>query len=292
MLMICLAALIAVTAGLFARIVSIRRSVDEIRMQLARRMQTDTNTGIDVSCSDKKVLLLAADLDRQLKLLRQKQIRYTRGDQELKTAVTNISHDLRTPLTAIYGYLNLLDSEEMSDTAAQYLKLVANRVDAMKALTEELFRYSVILSADSYEETEELSLRAVLEESIAAYYGAILNAGIQPEISLCEQPVKRKLNRQAAARIFSNIISNAVKYSDGDFSVSLDRDGTVVFSNSAQNLDPVTTARLFHRFYTVETGQDSTGLGLSIARLLTERLGGTIQAEYREGRLYITVSFL
>ena len=88
MLMICLAALIAVTAGLFARIVSIRRSVDEIRMQLARRMQTDTNTGIDVSCSDKKVLLLAADLDRQLKLLRQKQIRYTRGDQELKTAVT------------------------------------------------------------------------------------------------------------------------------------------------------------------------------------------------------------
>ncbi len=221
MLMICLAALIAVTAGLFARIVSIRRSVDEIRMQLARRMQTDTNTGIDVSCSDKKVLQLAADLDRQLKLLRQKQIQYTRGDQELKMAVTNISHDLRTPLTAIYGYLNLLDSEEMSDTAAQYLKLVANRVDAMKALTEELFRYSVILSADSYEEAEELSLRAVLEESIAAYYGAILNAGIQPEISLCEQPVKRKLNRQAAARIFSNIISNAVKYSDGDFTLSL-----------------------------------------------------------------------
>ncbi len=289
MLMICLAALIAVTAGLFARIVSIRRSVDEIRMQLARRMQTDTNTGIDVSCSDKKVLQLAADLDRQLKLLRQKQIQYTRGDQELKMAVTNISHDLRTPLTAIYGYLNLLDSEEMSDTAAQYLKLVVNRVDAMKALTEELFRYSVILSADSYEEAEELSLRAVLEESIAAYYGAILNAGIQPEISLCEQPVKRKLNRQAAARIFSNIISNAVKYSDGDFTIRLDAQGRICFENQAQKLDPVSAARLSERFYTVEDGRGSTGLGLSIARTLTEKTGGKMEVEYRDGRLCVTL---
>ncbi len=159
----------------------------------------------------------------------------------------------------------------------------------MKALTEELFRYSVILSADSYEETEELSLRAVLEESIAAYYGAILNAGIQPEISLCEQPVKRKLNRQAAARIFSNIISNAVKYSDGDFTIRLDAQGRICFENQAQKLDPVSAARLSERFYTVEDGRGSTGLGLSIARTLTEKMGGKMEVEYRDGRLCVTL---
>ena len=115
--------------------------------------------------------------------------------------------------------------------------------------------------------------------------------GIAPEIFLPEGAVVRALDSSAVSRIFGNIISNALKYSDGDFSVALDRDGTAIFSNAAHALDPVVTAQLFDRFYTVETGRGSTGLGLSIARLLTERMGGTIQAEYREGRLLIAVRF-
>lgn len=129
--------LAAAVTGLLFKIQILHQAVDEIRIQFAERMETDTNVGIDTVCSDKKIKQLAADLDRQLKLLRQKQIQYTRGDQELKTAVTNISHDLRTPLTAIYGYLRLLEKEEMSETAAQYFAIIQNRVDALKTLAEE-----------------------------------------------------------------------------------------------------------------------------------------------------------
>lgn len=92
-------------------------------------------------------------------------------------------------------------------------------------------------------------------------------------------------------RIFSNILSNALKYSDGDLRVTMDESGVITFSNSANSLDPVTVGRLFDRFYTVETAHNSTGLGLSIAKLLTERMGGTIRANYQDGNLNITVSF-
>ena len=283
--------LLAAVLILLYKIASIYHAADEIQAQLAEHMEMDTNTGIDISCADPKMKALAAGLDRQLKALRRKELVYTRGDAELKTAVTNISHDIRTPLTAVCGYLSLLKEENLTDAGAQYLGILENRVEALKELSEELFRYSVILSLDSYGEKEELSLAAVLEECIAGYYGAILKAGMRPEIRLTKNAVKRHLNRQAVSRIFSNIISNAVKYSDGDFTIRLDAQGRICFENQAQKLDPVSAARLSERFYTVEDGRGSTGLGLSIARTLTEKMGGKIRAEYREGVLYFYVWF-
>jgi hypothetical protein len=90
-------------------------------------------------------------------------------------------------------------------------------------------------------------------------------------------------------KIFSNIISNAVKYSDGDFSVTMKEDGSVTFTNTAKELNAVSVGRLFDRFYTVEASRNSTGLGLSIAKLLTERMGGSIEAAYQSEQLHITV---
>lgn len=291
MLLLAFILLLAVIVGLRIKIYRICHSIQEIRMQFAERMQTDTNVGIDLTYTDKYINPLAADLDRQLKLLRQKEIRYTRGDQELKAAVTHISHDLRTPLTAIYGYLSLLEQEELSETAVQYLAVIQNRTDVLKDLAQELFEYSIILSADRYKEKEELSLNAILEESLAGYYAAILKAGITPQVHMCSQPVKRSLNRQAVARIFSNIIGNVIKYSDGDFQASLDVHGCIRFSNHAAALDPVSVGHLFDRFYTVESGRGSTGLGLSIARTLTEEMGGSMEAVYQDGELHISVVF-
>ena len=215
-----------------AKINSLHRAADELRREFGKRILQDTNVGIDISSSDKKMRQLAADLDQQLKLLRREQIRYTQGDQELKTAVTNISHDLRTPLTAICGYMNLLSQEEVSETVREYLSIIDNRIKTMKALTEELFRYSVILSVDTCDVREDVSLNRALEECIAAYYGALVEAGMEPEIRMPERPVIRKLNAQALSRIFSNIVSNALKYSDGDFLVVLDEGGTISFFQS------------------------------------------------------------
>ena len=268
----------------------LRRSLDEIARQLGERLTQDTNSPIFLSTRDAHARRLAAELNIHLKELRRQRQRFQQGDTELKNAITNISHDLRTPLTAIQGYLDLLEREEQPENTRRYLDSIQNRMEAMTRLTEELFRYS--LAADLPElKLEPVDLRRCLEESLVSFYAAMVQRGITPEISMPEGPVVRSLDPSAASRIFGNIISNALKYSGGGLTAALDQAGTVTFSNPARSLDPVTTAQLFDRFYTVETGQGSTGLGLSIARLLTERMGGRIQADYRAETLYITVSF-
>ena len=108
---------------------------------------------------------------------------------------------------------------------------------------------------------------------------------------MADEKVVRQLDAAALRRIFDNILSNAVKYSDGDLAVSLLPDGSVTFSNSAQTLSRVQAERLFDRFYTVEAARNSTGLGLSIARLLVEKMNGTITADYKDGKLHICVCF-
>lgn len=233
---------------------------------------------------------LAESINRQLRQLRRERRRFQQGDLELKEAVTNISHDLRTPLTAICGYLDLLEQEEKSQNVQRYLSQIEDRTRALRQLTEELFCYSV-LSSSREDPNEKVDLCRFLEESLLSFYGAMRQKGIHPEIEMPDEKVERMLSPSAVSRVFGNIVSNALKYSDGDLRVMMDTNGTVTFSNSCKTMDPVTVGRLFDRFYTVETAHNSTGLGLSIARLLTERMGGTIQAHYREGRLTITVSF-
>lgn len=276
---------------LVLRLVSMRRAADELRETFADRLKSDTNVGISISTSDKKMRHLAADMDRQLKLLRKAQLNYMQGDRELKAAVTNMSHDLRTPLTAICGYMELLKQEPLSDPARSYLGIIENRVQALKNLTEELFRYSVILSADFDTEKKTLSLNAALEETAAAYYGALKNAGIEPLISMPETEICRTLNRQAFMRILSNLMDNAVKYSKNNLSITLAQDGSITFGNQTDTLDELTAGRLFDRFFTVESGERSTGLGLSIAKTLTEEMGGSVKADFQNDFLSITLHF-
>lgn len=139
-------------------------------------------------------------------------------------------------------------------------------------------------------EPKRLDLVRLLEASMLSFYGAMEAKKIQPELSLPEEPVWRELDEQAVNRIFSNLIGNALKYTEGDFAVSMEG-GTIRFSNSAPQLTAVTAGRLFDRFYTVEASRNSSGLGLSVARTLTERMGGTIEAEFADGRLTIVLSF-
>ena len=225
----------------------------------------------------------------QLRLLRKERHRYQQGDLELKEAVTNISHDLRTPLTAINGYLDLLEREEKSESVQRYLSQIQNRTEVLKNLTEELFRYSVVTSSQELK-PERMDVVRALEESLLSFYAVMQEKGIQPEIKLPEEPVYRELDAGAVNRIFSNIISNALKYSDGDLSVVMDTDGSITFTNTAHNLNAVTVGRLFDRFYTVEASRNSTGLGLSIAKLLIERMGGNIEAIYNNNKLQIKIT--
>ena len=273
------------------KVLSMRRSARQMLRELTEKLSEDTNTLISLSGSDREMRRLAAELNRQLRTLRELRLRYQQGDQELKDAVTNISHDLRTPLTAICGYLELLEREEKSEAASRYLERIAERTEAMKALTEELFRYSVVLSTAEDMTPEPVDLNAALEEASADFYAALTGRGIEPVIDLPQTHVVRHLNRAALNRILSNLFSNALKYSDGDLEVTLSPEGELAFSNAAAGLDPVQVGRLFDRFFSLEAARSSTGLGLAIARTLVERMGGSIAAGYQAGRLTVTVRF-
>lgn len=282
--------LAAAVIALSWKLCAVRRSADDLREQLSRWLADDTNILLRISGRDRAMRKLAAELNRQLVELRKARLQYRNGNQELHEAITNISHDLRTPLTAICGYLELLEQEEKSAAAERYLGVIQERAEALKQLTEELFRYSVILSTQECKE-EPVDLKAALEESLAAFYTALTERGITPNVLFPEEKVVRLLDRSALSRVFSNLLQNAIRYSDGDLSVVLTAEGEIGFSNSAAALNEVQVGRLFDRFYTVEAARNSTGLGLSIARTLVEQMHGTICARYESGRLCLTIRF-
>ena len=294
MLWLCvLCAILAfVIAVLIIKVVLLHRAADEIRAELGARLDTDTNTLITISCGDRHMRRLAADLNTQLRLLRKERRRLQSGDLELKEAVMNMSHDLRTPLTAICGYLELLKQEEKSEAVSRYLAVIENRTEAMKQLTEELFLYSVITSVSNDIKYEDVIVNSVLEESVSAYYAALKSRGITPVITMPECKIQRRLDRRALSRIFGNIIGNAVKYSDGDLEIALSETGAIDFTNSASQLDEIQIGKLFDRFYTVEAANKSIGLGLSIAKTLAEQMNGTISARYYSGKLNIHIVFV
>lgn len=283
--------LIAIIIALLVKIHILQKSVKEIEIAFADRLVTDTNILIDISSSDKNVRRLANTINGQLRKLRTERRRFQQGDLELKNAVTNISHDLRTPLTALSGYLELLEQEEKSESVNRYIEIMKDRVDILTQLLEELFRYSVIISTKDNITKEQVIINTVLEESIAAFYTVLTERNIMPEIQISETKVVRMLDRSALSRVFSNLISNVIKYSDGDLKIVLSENGEIVFSNMASGLDEIQVGRLFDRFYTVEAARKSTGLGLTISKTLVEQMKGTISATYENNRLSIHIFF-
>lgn len=299
--------LLAVAVLLLAiKIYLLQKGVDEVRREFTARLEVDTNNPVFISTRNRHLRQLASEINDQLGKLRRERQRFQTGNRKLTEAVTNISHDLRTPLTAISGYLDLLEREQQSETVARYLDYIRNRTDVLSQLTQELFTYTLVTNGEEKAapnaaggagksqraaagRMEQLELNRLLEECLISYYGAFRKQGIEPEILLPGEPVVICGQKASMARIFGNIISNALKYSDGDLKVTLTRDAAITFSNRAKGLTPVLVEQLFQRYYTVETGMQSTGLGLSIAKELTEGLGGRISAECREGRLVITV---
>lgn len=290
---LCILFALALSAAVFLLIkyLRLKKGIRKINTQLQDKVNNDTNTLISVREGGRDVKDIAALLNRELKMFREEGLRFKKGDNDVKEAVANISHDLRTPITAISGYLELLEREEKSEAVERYIGIINERCMALKSLTEELFDYSVTAAKADNLTLTDTCLNEELEIAFASFYGALTEAGIEPEISITETRVVRQLDKSAVQRVFGNIINNALKYSDGDLVVKLKEDGTIIFANTAKNLTPVDTARLFERFYTVQTAKGSTGLGLSIARMLTAKMNGSIHAEYNKGMLEIIINF-
>ena len=172
--------LLIVLAALGIKVFLLRKSARQLREGLHERLSQESNNLLSISSRDREMRRLASSLNQELRALRRERLRYQQGDRELKDGVANMSHDLRTPLTAICGYLELLKRQPLSPDASRYLGQIENRTEAMKRLTEELFRYSVVNSNEEIH-PQPVDLNRALEESLLAFYGTFEKRGIVPQ---------------------------------------------------------------------------------------------------------------
>ncbi len=271
------------------KIYIMKKSMKEIAVSFSNILQSDTNTLITITTKDKDIKKLANEINRELKKLRKQQLQYQNGNQELKRIITNISHDMRTPLTAIRGYIELL--RENKEEQEKYLKIIDRKTNELTVLTEQLFDFSKTMDVETKIEKEECCLNELLEEALANDYTIFKENNIEPKVEICAEKVYRNLDKHTIIRIFENILSNAGKYSNGDFKVVLYKEGKITFSNKATSLDATTVQKIFDRYFTVENAKKSTGLGLSIAKQLVELNGGNISAKFINQYLIIQIEF-
>lgn len=282
--------LFLICLSLMVKIYFMKKSVREIEILLKDILKTNTNNLLTISSSDKDIKKLASVLNIELKELRKQRLQYETGNQELKSSITNISHDIRTPLTAISGYVDLIKENKNSDKNEEYLKIVEDKTKDLILLTEQLFDFSKTMDIGTKIKKEKCVINDILEETLANYYIIFKENNIVPQVEITENKIYKNVDINTIVRVFENILSNVTKYSNGDFKVILDNEGKITFSNRATSLDATTVEKIFNRYYTVENAKKSTGIGLSIAKQLVELNGGTINAKYIKSNLIIEIN--
>lgn len=281
--------LITLLLFLLTKLVLIKKTIREINEQLTEKLSDDTNTPICISSTDQDMRFLASKLNDNLSTLRAERLRYNQGDIELKNTITNISHDLRTPITAIYGYLDFLKEEDKTKKAEEYIDIISGRTKALKQLTDELLEYSSAIALQPHLTLESTNINHILEESLLSYYAIIEEHGITPNINITSHKIVRLVDKAALSRVYANLINNAIKYSKGDLIVTLYEDGTTEFSNHTDSIEQLQIDKIFNRYYTAENSTHSTGLGLSIAKALVTQMNGSIYAKYKNDVLSIII---
>jgi signal transduction histidine kinase len=270
-LIIALAVCVSANVLLKADIRQMARQIDEL---------TDTNAKLTTATFDRDVTVLATRvnglLDRQKRVLLERD----RAEVNLKRAITNISHDLRTPLTAAIGYLQMLDERE------RYVPIIKERLTALSALLDSFFEFARAVEGNTPLSPQRLNLCAVLRDVLSAFYMDFKDFTMETDIP--ETPLFVICDENALRRVLQNLFRNAAVHGKGFLRVTA-RENTVTVANGTDF--EVDAERIFERFYTSDparTGQ-STGLGLAIAREIVTRMGGDIFAEYGGHTLAVTL---
>lgn len=276
---------------LIIKILVMKNEIKNIGESLLRIINTDTNNLITISTKDDDLRKLAKILNNSLKDLRKLELEYKNGNQDLKLSITNISHDLRTPLTAIRGYLDLIDVKDLTKKQKEYLKFIDMKVRDMSMLTEQLFDFSKSLDSFNEVNKKQVLINDVLERVICSSYDLFKRNNVEPIINITNKKIIRMLDENMLIRILENIISNAIKYGKRDVNVILNDEGVIMISNKVSNLDKTSVEKMFNRYYTVNNAKKSTGIGLSIAKQLVELNGGVIDANIENDILTIKLEF-
>ena len=281
--------LILVIIFLISKIVIINLSIKEIETNIEKILKEDSNRLITISTNNINLKKLANNLNLYIYEFRKQEKKYKNGNQELQKSITNISHDLRTPLTAIKGYIDLIRKDNLNKKQSNYLKIISDKVDILTTLTEQLYDYSKCLDLKDKIKKEKVCINDILEDVLVSYYGLFKQKKITPKILIVEKKIFKYLDKNMFVRVLENIISNALKYSEDNLEVNLLNTGKIIISNKTKSLNITNVKKIFNRYYTLQTGSKSSGLGLSIAKQLIELNGGNIYAKYKNNNLIIEI---
>ncbi len=288
----------ALTAVIYTvRFYSLKSAVKKAAEELASIEQNpEDNRILLLSFPDKELENLLKTLNRYILLTRKERIFYQNREKALRAQIENISHDLRTPLTAIIGYLELLDTDKLSAEDAAAVERVSKKAKSLQGLIGNFYDLSRLEMNDYHLDMEKLEIVHFAKEISLLFYQEFEKKKISVQFDAPEEPLYLLADTGALERIFNNMLQNALRYAESSLyiGISAKKDNiSIVFENDTSALKPEDAARLFERFYVQEKSRtsQSTGLGLTISKLLTEAMGGSVEAEVAKGKLRVVYCF-
>lgn len=288
--------LIIVIGVLSAYIILYKRQIKDVVKSLQFIRENDTNKKINLQMNTKEINKLAIQLNHIINYYKIEKTAIEKAQHEFKEEITNISHDLRTPLTSIAGYVQMLESENTTvEKKAEYYDIIRRRIDTLVKMLDEFFEFTRIESDEYQMQIEKVNVSNVLADVISLFYYDFIAKGEEPNIQIPLAPIYILADKDALARIFQNLIKNYLNHGTGNISISVIEEGNQVgirFKNYAPHIDNVEAERLFQRFYTADKSRTSktTGLGLAIVRNLVTKMNGEINAYTEESNLIININ--
>lgn len=278
-------------------LVSIKMQVRRIRDELTRNLAPDYNRQISVTLLDGGLNRLAAEMNRSLDCQRRLKRDAVRAENALKQSVSDIAHDLRTPMTVIKGNLQLIAQEEqLSARGAEYLATCREKADALKEMADAFFELSVLESGDAEAQIRTVNLTKILMQFLADSEAAIRLHGLEPEIILPEKTISIRADEQMLLRMLGNVLNNILKYAKDTFRLEVMQDETcckIVFSNAVPAGTMPDPEQMFQRSYRANASRSGSGagLGLFIVRLLAEKQHAQVSASAAEQILTLQMQF-
>ncbi|MBQ5318483.1 MAG: HAMP domain-containing histidine kinase [Oscillospiraceae bacterium] len=284
-----------VVIALAVHLLSLKSEMRKLKKELALTRDKNYNRQLTVSLIDKDFSALATELNKNLDYQKQMKLQSERAERNLKQSVSDIAHDLRTPLTVIKGNLQMLEGEEkLSERGMEYLRVCSEKSEAMKQMADEFFELSV-LESDSTETTlSKVNITNLLMQFIADNEAVIRSCRLNPDVIFPEKTVFAQADEQLLMRMFSNLLNNIVKYAEHDFTIALETEDNkcrVSFSNPV-NSGNIDVEHLFDRTYRADKSRHGTsaGLGLYIVKLLAEKQDAEVDAKLENNVLKISIA--